>query len=291
MKIALHGKFLNKETSDFLSGLIISGRSQDCEMLISKEFYDLANKSCKEISEINIFHNREELKTTEFILSIGGDGTLLESISFAGNLGIPVLGINTGRLGFLSTTKGENPGIVLEALLKKQYLIDERALLRLDQPENLYNNANYALNEIAVLKSDTSSMITVHAYIDDEYLNSYWSDGLIVSTPTGSTGYSMSCGGPIALPKSKNFIITPVSPHNLSVRPMIVSDSSKLKFVVESRTNQYLISLDSRSKTLANNIDIEVFRESFSAKLVRLGNERFFDTLRQKLNWGYDIRN
>jgi len=131
----------------------------------------------------------------------------------------------------------------------------------------------------------------VHAYIDNEYLNTYWADGLIISTPTGSTGYSMSCGGPIALPKSKNFIITPISPHNLSVRPMIVSDNNHLRFTVESRTNQYLISLDSRSKTLENNIEIIVFKESFIAKLVRLEDIRFFDTLRQKLNWGYDIRN
>ena len=291
MKIALHGKFLNKETSDFLSGLIISGRQYDCDMVISKEFYDLAKKACKEVTDLNIFSDKKGLESVEFVFSIGGDGTLLDSVLFVGDLGIPVLGINTGRLGFLSTTKGINPERVLDAVLKKQYQIDERALLRLDKPENIYINTNFALNEIAVLKSDTSSMITVHAYIDDEYLNTYWADGLIVSTPTGSTGYSMSCGGPIALPKSNNFIITPVSPHNLSVRPMIVSDSSHLKFVVESRTNQYLISLDSRSNTLSNNIDIIVFRESFSAKLVKLEGVRFFDTLRQKLNWGYDIRN
>ncbi|MFC2124952.1 NAD kinase [Bacteroidota bacterium] len=291
MKIALHGKFLNKETSDFLSGLILAGRNYECEIIISKDFYDLTKDSCEEVAELDTFKDKEGLGSIRFIFSIGGDGTLLESVSMVGNLGIPVLGINTGRLGFLSTTKGLNPELVLDAVLQKQYIIDDRALLRLDSPGNIYNDTNFALNEIAILKSDTSSMITVHAYIDDEYLNSYWADGLIVSTPTGSTGYSMSCGGPIALPKSNNFIITPVSPHNLSVRPMIVSDSSHLKFVVESRTNQYLISLDSRSKTLTNKVDIIVFRESFSAKLVRLKGVRFFDTLRQKLNWGYDIRN
>lgn len=291
MKIALHGKFLNKETSDFLSGLISSGEKYDCEIAISKELFDLAKDSCEEVDNLEIFKERKELNSTDIVFSIGGDGTLLESVSFVGNLGIPVLGINTGRLGFLSTTKGTDPESVLGAVMNNKYKIDDRALLRLDQPGNIYSNSNFALNEVAVLKSDTSSMITVHAYIDDEYLNSYWADGLIVSTPTGSTGYSMSCGGPIALPKSNNFIITPVSPHNLSVRPMIVSDSSKLKFLVESRTNQYLISLDSRSKTLTNNINIIIFRESFTAKLVRLEGVRFFDTLRQKLNWGYDIRN
>jgi NAD+ kinase len=291
MKIALHGKILNKETSDFLSGLITAGRNFDCEIIISKKFHDLVKDSCKIVTGLDTFKDREELKSTQFVFSIGGDGTLLESVSFVGNLGIPILGINTGRLGFLSTTKGKEPESVLKAVIHEQYQIDERALLRLDKPNDIYEDTNFALNEVAVLKSDTSSMITVHAYIDDEYLNTYWADGLIVSTPTGSTGYSMSCGGPIALPKSNNFIITPISPHNLSVRPMILSDTNRLRFTVESRTNHYLISLDSRSKTLKNNIEIVVFKESFSARLVRLEGIRFFDTLRQKLNWGYDIRN
>ena len=291
MKIALHGKFLNKETSDFLSGLILAARNHECEIIISRDFYNLVKDSCKFSTDLEIFKNRKELESTQFVFSIGGDGTLLESVSFVGHLGIPILGINTGRLGFLSTTKGQEPESVLNTVIHEQYQIDERALLRLDKPNNIYNDTNFALNEVAILKSDTSSMITVHAYIDDEYLNTYWADGLIVSTPTGSTGYSMSCGGPIALPKSNNFIITPISPHNLSVRPMILSDNNRLRFTVESRTDQYLISLDSRSKTLKNNIEIIVFKESFSAKLVRLEGIRFFDTLRQKLNWGYDIRN
>ena len=176
-------------------------------------------------------------------------------------------------------------------MFQDNFKIEERTLIRLDTPKNIFGNTNFALNEFSILKSDTSSMITVNTYIDDEFLNSYWADGLIVSTPTGSTGYSLSCGGPIVLPKSKNFIITPVSPHNLSVRPLIVSENSKLRFEVKSRTNQYLIALDGRSRTLSEPVTLTVFKETFNAKLVKLKNDNFFDTLRQKLNWGYDIRN
>ena len=225
------------------------------------------------------------------MLSLGGDGTLLESVTITGSLQHPILGINTGRLGFLTSTPDKNIDDILDHLYKKEYDIDERTLIRLDADPNPFGALNYALNEFAIMKSDSSSMITIHSYIDNHYLNSYWADGLVVSTPTGSTGYSLSCGGPVVVPRSKNFIITPVSVHNLSVRPIVISDESTISFETESRSGQFLVSLDSRSKTFGKKQRLTVTRESFTSKLIKFRDYNYFDTLRQKLNWGLDVRN
>jgi NAD+ kinase len=227
----------------------------------------------------------------DIVLSLGGDGTLLDAITYIGDHEIPILGINMGRLGFLATTTQENAENAIDSLYNKAYKIDERTLIKVVSDEDLFNGINFGLNEFTILKRDTSSMIVVHTYIDGEYLNSYWADGLIVSTPTGSTGYSLSCGGPLVLPQSNNFIIAPVSPHNLNVRPMVVSDKSIISFQIEGRSKNFLVSLDSRSKSVAADIKIAVKKEDFKVKLINLKGYNYLQTLRNKLNWGLDMRN
>ena len=227
----------------------------------------------------------------DVMLSLGGDGTLLDTVTYVGALETPILGINLGRLGFLATTPRQEIEKGLKELMEGTYTLDRRSLLRLDSDNDLFGKHNYALNEVAILKQDTSSMIVVHTFINGEYLNSYWADGLIVATPTGSTGYSLSCGGPVVLPRSKNFVVTPVSPHNLNVRPMIVSDNSVISFEIEGRSRNFLVAMDSRSKIADPKVQIAVRKEAFSANLIRLNGHNFLDTLRTKLNWGLDMRN
>ena len=238
-----------------------------------------------------ILQQPEDFDGLDFFLSIGGDGTLLDSVCVVGKKEIPILGLNTGRLGFLANVATDKIGEAIEELAKGNYQIESRILLSLTSSKKLFHGVNFALNEFTIHKMDTSSMITVHTYINGKYLNSYWADGLIVATPTGSTGYSLSCGGPLITPGAKNFVITPVSPHNLNVRPIIVSDEAEISFEIEGRTDKFMISLDSRSTSIASEVKLSVKKEAFSAKLVKLPSYHFFDTLRQKLNWGLDLRN
>jgi len=225
------------------------------------------------------------------VLSIGGDGTLLETSTFVGKKGIPILGVNTGRLGFLATTARTEIVAAIDQLLNGDYRVTERSMLQVDDPENYFHGVNFGLNEFAILKRDTSSMIVVHTHMNEEFLNSYWADGLLVSTPTGSTGYSLSCGGPLVMPQAKNFIIAPVCPHNLNVRPLILPDDCELSFEVESRSNNFLISLDSRSVKVPANTKLSVRKAPFPVRIVELRNYNYFQTLRNKLNWGLDLRN
>jgi NAD+ kinase len=216
---------------------------------------------------------------------------LLDSVCLVGENEIPILGVNTGRLGFLATVAKENIENSIGELISGSYSIESRSLLKLESDIPLFNGLNFGLNEFTIHKRDTSSMITVHTFINDLYLNSYWADGLIVATPTGSTGYSLSCGGPLITPGARNFVITPVSPHNLNVRPIIVSDDNEISFKIEGRSEKFLISLDSRSTPIDASVKLKVKKAEFSAKLVKFASYSYFDTLRQKLNWGFDMRN
>jgi NAD+ kinase len=222
---------------------------------------------------------------------LGGDGTMLESVTFVGKAEVPILGINTGRLGFLATTSREDVDTALDAVFEGKYQVEKRTLLKLTSSTKLFEPRNFALNDITIMKKDTSSMITVHVKVDGEPLNSYWADGIIISTPTGSTGYSLSCGGPLVYPKSESFIITAVSPHNLGTRPIVISDKSEIGIEIEGRSKKYLISLDSRFETVDESVKLKIKRERFLVKLIQLPGQHFFETLRQKLNWGLDIRN
>ncbi|GAB3240511.1 NAD kinase [Hymenobacter seoulensis] len=291
MKIAILGKPFSEHQTAFLQDMIDDLIRRQAEVSILESFYEYLSQHIQLPDCITTFRRGDSLAGTRFVLSIGGDGTLLDTVTHVGAMQIPILGINTGRLGFLATISPDKIGPAIDALFKGHFVLEDRSLIRVDTDPDTFGSINFGLNEFSILKRDTSSMIVVHTYIDGEYLNSYWADGLIVATPTGSTGYSLSCGGPVMLPQTNNFIIAPVCPHNLNVRPLIVSDRSVISFEIEGRSNNFLLSLDSRSMTVEAGIQIAVRRENFNARLVKLNHVNFLSTLRSKLNWGLDRRN
>jgi NAD+ kinase len=291
MKVALHGLALKAEFFLKVKSLFLALANYQFEIFVTKQFDKQIRSHSDLVTPYWVLESREEMAEMDFMISIGGDGTLLDAVCQVGDLEIPIMGLNTGRLGFLATVATDSIDQAVAHLAEHNYQIESRALISLQQNRKLFNGFNFALNEFTIHKRDTSSMITVHTYIDGKYLNSYWADGLIVATPTGSTGYSLSCGGPLISPEAKNLVITPVSPHNLNVRPIIVSDESEISFTIEGRTEKFLISLDSRSTSVSSEVKLSVKKEIFEAKLVKLPNYHFFDTLRQKLNWGFDMRN
>ena len=240
---------------------------------------------------MKVFEHGDNLKNLDFFLSVGGDGTLLESVTYIGKCETPILGVNTGRLGFLATLSRDEMEMALENVFSKKFNVDERVMLSLVSEPKLFEGLNFALNDFTIMKKDTSSMITVHVSVDGELLNSYWADGVVVSTPTGSTGYNLSCGGPLVFPESESFVVTPVSPHNLTARPIVVSDQSELTFRIEGRSKKFLVSLDSRFETVDERVKLKIKKERFKAHIIQLPGQHYFKTLRQKLHWGLDIRN
>lgn len=291
MNIGLHGRDFGPDIKPYVKQVLDILLEKKVSLYISKSFEPIITQAFPSFKTYTTFETVTKNCPIDYLVSLGGDGTLLETIAMIGRSEKPVLGINTGRLGFLATTQRNEIEDALNALLNKAYSIDSRALLKLESDCEIFGDLDFALNEFTIIKTDSSSMITVHAFIDGEYLNSYWSDGLIVSTPTGSTGYSLSCGGPIVLPHSNNFVITPVSAHNLNVRPLIVSDESVISFEIEGRSNKFLVSLDSRSESVDSKVQLAVRKEDFKAKLIKFNDSNYLDTLRQKLNWGLDLRN
>lgn len=291
MKIAILGKPFEDDNLPFVQGLLDNLSNRQTEIIVAESFYDYLSHRLQLPEGVQSFRRGDSLRGVQFVLSIGGDGTLLDTVTYVGSAQIPILGIHTGRLGFLATVTPDQITQALDALFKGHFVIEERSLIRVDTDPEAFGGINFGLNEFSILKRDTSSMIVVHTYIDGEYLNSYWADGLIVATPTGSTGYSLSCGGPVMLPQTNNFIIAPVCPHNLNVRPLIVPDRSVISFEIEGRSNQFLLSLDSRSVAVDAGIQIAVRRENFTVRLVKLNHVNFLSTLRSKLNWGLDRRN
>ncbi|GAA0877683.1 NAD kinase [Algoriphagus jejuensis] len=291
MKIALHALSFKAEYLFHVERLFQELENHQFEILVTEPMDRALKMLGNNRLTYWLIENEGDLKSADFLISIGGDGTLLDAVCLIGPLEIPILGLNTGRLGFLATAATDRIGEAIDNLATGNFQTESRSLISLECSRRLFNGINFALNEFTIHKRDTSSMITVHTYIDGKYLNSYWADGLIVSTPTGSTGYSLSCGGPLITPAAKSFVITPVSPHNLNVRPIIISDDSEISFEIEGRSEKFLISLDSRSTSISSEIKLSVKKELFSAKLIKLPNLHFFDTLRQKLNWGFDMRN
>lgn len=290
MKIGVHGKVFTRQTIPVI--IRILERLASHELYISSKFATyLKSPSFKKFRWKTFEPESVTIEKLSVFISIGGDGTLLETISFIGKHEIPVLGINTGRLGFLATTSKDDIDSALDELLGEDFKLDKRAVLKLESDHEVFGKLNFGLNDFTIVKKDTSSMITIHTYIDGEFLNSYWADGIIVATPTGSTGYSLSCGGPLIFPRSGNFVITPVSPHTLTVRPIIVSDSSEITFQIEGRSKRFLVSLDSRIATVDNTVKLTVKKADFKVNLIQLKGQHYFKTLRQKLNWGLDIRN
>ena len=291
MKIGVHGKEFTRQSAPFIHRIFEILTQHEAELYVSSRFAGFLKQSMFKSFRWTTYQPTDSLESLELLISIGGDGTLLESVAHIGKTEIPVLGINTGRLGFLATISRDETEHALEEVLKKSYSLDKRALLRLETVPGLFGQMNFALNDFTVVKKDTSAMITIHTFIDGEFLNSYWADGIIVSTPTGSTGYSLSCGGPLIFPRSGNFVLTPVSPHNLTVRPIIVSDTSEISFQVDGRSKKFLVTLDSRSATVDNTVKLTIKKADFIVNLVQLEGHHYFKTLRQKLNWGLDVRN
>lgn len=291
MKVAIHGRAFTDENIPLIQSVLQQLVEAGVEIFLFETFSDCVLKKNVFPNAFQIFASHLDFPQVDFAISIGGDGTLLESVTFIGDKQIPILGINTGRLGYLANISKSDIKLALTNILNSLYEIDERTLIKLESDKDLFQGVNFGVNELAILKRDTSSMIIVHTYINDEFLNSYWADGLLVSTPTGSTGYSLSCGGPVVMPRCNSFIITPVSPHNLNVRPLVVPDDVHITFKIEGRGKNFLVALDSRSRTVDANVQLAAKKEKFKAKLITVTGVNYLNTLRTKLNWGLDVRN
>ena len=289
--IAIYARTTNENITQDVRKLLLRIVGTGMGIIIYEPYYRFLRQKLDLGKDIQTFKNHKELiKKTKYLISLGGDGTLLETIRLVRDSGIPVLGVNTGRLGFLANASRQDIDAVLDALITKKFKLDKRALLKLETKIGLFGDENFALNEFTIVKKDPT-MMTIHAYIDGQFLNSYWADGLIVSTPTGSTAYSLSCGGPIVVPDAKNFIITPIAPHNLNVRPIVIADNEKLTLKIEGRSNTYLVSLDSRSEIVDPTAEFTICKANFYINLIRLQDHNFFNTIRAKLMWGMDKRN
>ena len=291
MTIAIFGSPYPEHFSKYIQHLIKKLETEHINLIVEEEFSVFLENNIRFNKSIVTFNSYETLKNkADFLFSIGGDGTLLKAVTYVRDSNIPILGINTGRLGFISSVSADQIDEAITDVLKGNYKINERILLELSTSKQLFKDKNFALNEVAVSKKDTSSMIRIDAYVDDEFLNTYWADGLVVSTPTGSTGYSLSCGGPIITPGTDNIIITPNAPHNLNVRPIVVDGNSVVKLKVEDREQLALVSLDSRSRAFDSETELIIKKASFKTKLVQPQNNSFISTIRHKLMWGLDKR-
>lgn len=292
IKVAVHGKPFKIEDKQKLDGFFSILDKYGFTPVLSQAFSDIClEMNVNSIRDVDVYDDKNNHLNIKFAFSFGGDGTLLELLTHVGNFEIPIIGVNLGRLGFLATTSLVDIDAAVISLSKGEYEIDERILIQLISDQKAFEEENFALNDFAILKRDSSSMIKVKVFLDAVYLNTYWADGLIISTPTGSTGYSLSCGGPLVLPRSNNFVITPVSPHNLNARPLVVSDHSEISFEIEARSDNVLISLDSRSMAVSTDIMIKIKKFNKAGKLIKFNNYNQFDTMRNKLNWGIDYRN
>ena len=294
MKIAIYGQYYLNSTEPIIKDIFVFFKKNNVELIIESAFLEMLFEKNIIHEQYPTFSSHTELDTSfDMLISIGGDGTILRAATLVRNSGVPILGINAGRLGFLATVQKENIDSFLQFVIDKKYSISKRTLLSLDcSPKNeAIKEINFAMNEITVSRKDTTSMITIETYLNDEFLNSYWADGLIISTPTGSTGYSMSCGGPILTPEVKSLVITPIAPHNLNARPLVIPDNTEIKLRVTGREDQYLVSLDSRVTTVKNESVLTIKRNPFEINMIEIPQETFLKTLRNKLLWGEDKRN
>lgn len=293
MEIGIYGIQFNQKKIKIFQELFnfLNEYKQVNTVSIHAPFAELLKNSIAGVEHFEQFSSVEELEKIDFMLCLGGDGAILDTLCLVKDSSIPVLGINTGRLGFLSSISTEEVENPLRAVLKGEYSIDARSTLKLESSSKLFGELNYALNEVTVQKKDSSSMMIIHAYVDDEYLNSYWADGLIISTPTGSTGYNLSCSGPIIMPGSDVFVITPIAPHNLNVRPLIIPNDKKIKLKLEGRGDEFLVALDSRSTPINSSEELVIQKGEFPMNIVRPKDHSFLSTLRNKLTWGLDSRN
>ncbi len=291
MKVAIFGKQFGSVFNESCIKLFQFLEANNIEVTIYKLFYEFLQKTNIKPTVVELFDDYNGLVGVDFVFSIGGDGTFLETVTFVKDSGIPIVGINSGRLGFLADISKEEIENALKEIIAGRYKIRKLDLLATYTDQGEFNSLNFALNELAITKIDSSAMITIHTYLNDIYVNSYWADGLIISTSTGSTAYSLSVGGPILHPETSNFIITPIAPHNLTVRPMVVPNNLEVTLKMEARAGKYLASLDSRSQVLDENVVIHVKKADFQINVVELTDQSFYATLRNKLMWGVDKRN
>ena len=294
MKVAIYGKYYLNSTEPIINDIFVFFSNNNVEMIIESTFLGILHEKKIIQNQYKTFSSHKELDSSfDMLISIGGDGTILRAATLVQDSGVPILGINAGRLGFLATVQKENIATFLQLVLDKKYTISKRTLLSLSSssPNKSIEEMNFAMNEITVSRKDTTSMITIDTYLNGEYLNSYWADGLIISTPTGSTGYSLSCGGPILTPDVKSLVITPLAPHNLNARPLVVPDETEIRLKVTGREANYLVSLDSRVTSVKNESILTLKKTPFEINMVEIQGETFLKTLRNKLLWGEDKRN
>lgn len=290
MNIAVYARNTKENHPSYLEKLLKLSSEEKFSVIVYKPYLDFIASELTNLQPIQTFSTSEELiAKADCLISLGGDGTMLETLEFVRKSGIPVLGVNTGRLGFLATVYKEDFEKAILLLTNEKFTLDKRELIELDKTI-YFNEVNYALNEFTIHKKESSAMINIDTYVDGVFLNSYFADGLIVSTPTGSTAYSLSCGGPIMMPDSDNFIITPIASHNLNVRPIVISNNKILSFKVRGRSDSFNISLDSRSETINSQLDLQIKKADFKFNMINLEGQHFFETLRNKLLWGIDKR-
>ena len=292
MIVAVYNRTFGKEDIPAISKILSALQAHKIQLVFYKDFYNQLKESFSFDETPAFFTSRLDLPIqTDMLISLGGDGTMLDTVSFIGDSNIPLIGINLGRLGFLAAISENEAADAIESLVRGSYTIEKRSLLHLESSMPIFKDAPFALNEFTLHRKDSSSMIKIHTYLNGEFLNTYWADGLIVATPTGSTGYSLSCGGPVVFPQTSSFVITPVAPHNLSTRPIVVPDDNVISFELEGRTDHFLCTLDSRTETIPTSIQLAVKKENFSISLIRPDEHNFLKTIRQKLYWGIDRRN
>lgn len=292
MKVAIYSRVIDVQQYQALQLFFDTLEQKNITPIVWQNFYEIIKDKITFTAQPEIFFLDAQLTADiECVISLGGDGTLLDTVTLVQDKEMPVLGINFGRLGFLAGISQDEIIEVIDALVNRSFVVEKRVMLKIDAENELFGDVPYALNEFALTKQDTSSMIKVHTYINGDFLNTYWADGLIVATPTGSTGYSLSCGGPIVFPDSASFVITPIAPHNLNLRPLVIPDSSVLSFEIEGRMDHYICSLDARREIVPKNVQIALKKQNFPLSLIRLSDSNFLSTLRNKLLWGIDKRN
>ena len=292
MKVAIFTNLYKNYSPKILLSIIEKLQKNNFDVMIDNISFDKLNhkKYSAILNHVKSFSKID--KTINYIICVGGDGTILKASSYVKNMGIPIIGINTGRLGFLAKIKAVEIDNVIEAITKKKYTISEKTLLSVSyKNKKQENKLGVALNELSITRKNTTSLITIETKLNDEYLNTYWADGLIIATPTGSTGYSLSCGGPIIMPESKNLVITPIAPHNLNARPLVIPDNTNITLKISGRENEFFVSLDSKITTLSNEMLILIKKAPYKIKMIQLDNDNFLQTLRDKLYWGKDKRN
>ncbi|MCD6064804.1 MAG: kinase [Flavipsychrobacter sp.] len=292
MLVALYNRTFEEQDIPTIQHILQMLEKHDLQMVFYKEFYERIAPHVQLKLKPSLFTSKIDLPpNVDMLFSLGGDGTMLDTVSFVGNSNVPLIGINLGRLGFLAAIPEEEVEAAILSLVRGSYTLEKRTLIHLDASIPLFDGSPFALNEFTLHRKDSSSMIKIHTYLNGEFLNTYWADGLIVATPTGSTGYSLSCGGPVVFPQTSSFVITPVAPHNLNTRSIVVPDDNVISFEIEGRTEQFLCTLDARTETITSSVQLAVKKENFTISLVRPDEHNFLKTIRQKLYWGIDRRN